>query len=303
MERHRRKHSGERRAEDVNGRSYVTLFVIIATIVLIIVMICLSPLGPTLKEHVVEPIAEIFRQNKSDSMIVSALKNQDEKTQTVSPSPTATPVPNQKEVLSVRETSFYILQMGTYLEEQAAKEHAAQIRQMGAAGVVVPDGSVYRVFAAAYADEDSLSKVQVQVRADGFEATPYINDSHTVKITLEGSDQGIADTKDAVAFLAEVPQSLCEISLAFDKQTLSIDEVRSKLAAMQSKAEIILNTFSVDTKDQTLKPILTVIEKYRDHISTFLKEHGTISMYEQAGFLKQIQIETIVDYIQFFNRE
>ena len=234
MERHTRKHTRAQKGEGGASR-LITAIVVMASIVLIGVMIWLSPLGPMLKEHVIDPIAAFVRGETRDSDIVSALKTQDEQQETPSPSPSATPNPVKKTVETVHATPYYILQMGTFLETASAKEHAQKIMELGAAGVVYEDGAVYRVFAAAYTDEESLIKVQSQVRADGFEATPYITEQNTVKITLEGVEQAICDAQAAIGYLSTVPDELCKLSLSYDKGQVTAQETVQKLVAVKEQ--------------------------------------------------------------------
>ena len=303
MERHIRKHVHERKGTPKTSSGWFTTVVILASVALIGVMIYLSPLGPIVQEHVIDPIASFLGNKQKDSDIVSALKAQDEQAKTPAPTPSATPNPIQKAVQTVQQTPYYILQMGTYLDKASADEHALQLRQMGAAGYVYQDGSVYRVFAAAYTDAESLTKVQAQVRADGFEATPYITEQNAVKITLEGSDVAIQDAAKAIEFLSSVPDALCKMSLSYDRTQITDKDVDRTLQALIDQAEGILQAFQTRTQGEMLKPVLSVIQKYSDHISTFLNERDTISENEASGALKRLQIELIIDYIQFFDQK
>lgn len=304
MERHIRRHTRAQKEEKPAGK-WFTAIVVLVSLVLIGVMIWLSPLGPMIKEYVIEPVSAMIRGDKQDADIVSALKTQDELANSPSPSstPNATPDPIRKSVTTVYATPFYILQMGNYLDQTAAKEHANQIMDMGAAGVIYLDGAVYRVFAAAYSDEESLMKVQTQVRADGFEATPYITERDAVKITLEGVDSAIQKAEEAIACLETVPDTLCRLSLSYDKGNVSESNVLEQINALYEQCKSILVAFQTDTNGEMLEPVLTVIQKYADRISTFLQERDTIDANKLAIALKRLQIETIIDYIRFFDRK
>ena len=137
-----------------SGRIGTAVFLIVS-IVLIAGIVVLSPLGESLMTHVITPIASC-RSAGSDHSIVSALKQQEDVQATASPSI----VPNSKkhETITIEERPFYILQMGAFTDAAAADQHASEILRMGAGGTVFQDGSVFRVFAAAYMDEASLKK-------------------------------------------------------------------------------------------------------------------------------------------------
>ena len=304
MERHQYRRQRERKNSEKPTGAWITTAVILASVVLIGVMIWLSPLGAWIREHVIEPVTVFVKGEPSDKSIVSALKTQETQASvTPTASPDVTPDPVKKTVKTVQATPFYILQMGTYLDLSTAQEHADTLQQMGAAGVIYPDGSVYRVFAAAYRDESSLLRVQAQVRADGFEATPYITEQSTVRITLEGTETAISEASSAIDCLGSVPQQLCEISLSYDKKLLDRKQVLEKLNELISAAESVTETFRTQTDGEMLQPVLSVIRKYRDTISTFAEECDTISENELSGALKRLQIETILNYIRFFDQK
>ena len=275
-----------------------TIVVILLSIVLIAGIVTLSPLGDYLIEHVFRPVVSLIGSDRNDK-IVSALKNQE---QQPSESPTAAPTPEPvHNSLNIVETPFYLLQMGAYTEQDAAEAHAQQIRAMGAGGMVYPDGSVFRVFAAAYRDEQSLQSVQKQVRSDGFEATPYITDQNSVYLTLKGDPAAVKMTEDAVLLLTETPNLLCDLSLNFDKGTVSGDDLKETLQDLLAKIQDRIDSFRT-TDTASLEPILTLLQKYQNRISTFLQEHDTIQK-TNACDLKRLQIECIIDYIQLFERK
>ena len=198
----KRRHIQNSRAGSKRTNGIVTAIVIILSLALIAGIIVLSPLGKILLDKVIIPITACFSEPKEDKAIVSALQQQDEKIDAATPSPK--PTEKAREVISIEETPFYILQMGAFTDETTARTHADDIRRLGAAGVVYAEGSVYRVFAAAYTDENSLMKVQAQVRNDGFEATPYIVEKRALKITADGDASAVSTIRDAAKLMSDV---------------------------------------------------------------------------------------------------
>ncbi len=277
----------------------VTAAVVLLSIVLIAGIITLSPLGDYLTEHVFQPVVAFFgAEKKEDRDIVSALKTQEQSPQaSTAPTPSATPAENS---LHIVETPYYLLEMGVFTEQAQAKEHAEKIRAMGAGGMICQEGSLYRVFAAAYRDEESLKKVQSQVRTDGFEATPYITEQNSVLLKLKGDAKAVKATESAVDMLSEIPDTLCDLSLAFDRQSIGGDDLRKTLQELNTQLDGVLKTLGAMPAD-TVDPLKNVLQNYADRISTFLKEHDTIRK-ENACDLKMLQIGCIIDYIQLFER-
>lgn len=298
--RHNRTHP---HSEEKNiHNTAVTAIVVVLSVGLIALIVYFSPLGSLIQEHIIEPIASVIQIHHEDEAIVDALKSQDAQ-QTAAPTEQAAhEEPIRKNVLTVTETPFYILQMGTYLDEKSANEHALQLRTMGAGGVVLHDETIFRVFAAAYRDEESLIQVQSQVRADGFEATPYITEHDSVNITFEGEERAVEQAKSAAEFLSTIPNDLSDLCISFDRNQIDSDTVFEKLENMSDQANEILKTFS-DVNNNTLQPILSIVQKYANSISTFSEEHDTISSTDLSGALKRLQIETILDYIRFFDQK
>ena len=274
-----------------------TILVVLLSIVLIAGIIVFSPIGDYLMEHALNPvIATLRKPNEKDSDIVSTLKNQEIAAETPAASPT--PVQNS---FTIVETPFYLLQMGVYTEQEPAVEQGNKLRAMGAAGMVYPDGNVYRVFAAAYRDEDSLKKVQSQVRIDGFEATPYITDRNSVHLVLKGDRNAVTAVESAIELLSKIPNDLSDLSLSLDKESIEGSEYKEMLNALNEQVQDVLNRFqNIDTEN--IKPIQTILEKYRNRISTFLQEHDTITKMNSSD-CKLLQIECITDYILFFEQE
>lgn len=88
--------------------------------------------------------------------------------------PAVTETPLESIMVEIEATSWYLLQMGSYVDPEQAHEQALHIQNMGAGGYLFEDEQGYtRVFAAAYEDQESLLKVQSQIRSSGFENTAY----------------------------------------------------------------------------------------------------------------------------------
>lgn len=293
---HRRYGSPNKQLERSGGIG--TALFIILSVALVAGIIVFSPIGDRL---IGKPAAEALScqsKNGADEKIVSALKNQDGQTASPQPSPSE----KVRKELNVEETPFYILQMGAFLAEEDAVQHADEIQRIGAGGTVFKDGSVYRVFAAAYTNEESLMKVHAQVRNDGFEASPYITEKKLLKITLDG-DSGAADIiEKSIQLLDKVPTDLSGLCIAFDKGEHSLQETCRELETLEKNCEARLKEIQT-IRSATVMPILELLTDYQQKISTFLKEHDTIEEKMMSGALKRLQLSVITDYILFFDQE
>ena len=294
------KHRYNSKSAKSKGKGrFATALVVVLSIILVAAILALSPAGDYLMQEVISPLFSCIKEKK-DVDIVSALKQQDDKTPAASPD-SSTPQPTHR-ILTVEEKPFYILQIGSFLQKEAANNHAEQIRRFGAAGTVLADGSVFRVFAAAYTDEQSLVKVQSQVRADGFEATPYITEKKVLKLTLDGDKEAVETIEEAVRLMNEVPNRLTEMSLSFDKGELKEEQITAEIESINIKCSEIYTLLEI-IKEESIMSIRQLIQKYSENLSTFLKEHDTMSPEMFSGELKQLQLSAIIDYILFFDQK
>lgn len=277
-----------------------TAIVIVLSLILAAAIIVLSPAGDFLLNTVIIPVFSKTPEKDEDNKIVSALKQQDEEITLSTP----TPQPTEKahKVLTIDETQFFILQMGSFLEYSAAEDHADEIRRLGAGGTVFKDGSVYRVFAAAYQDEDSLKKVQAQVRSDGFEATPYITEKKAVKLTLEGDPEAVKAVEKAIQLLNQTPRELSDMTLSYDKNELSATDLHGMLKKMYINCKDLAEALT-PLSNADVGSIRDLLEKYTENLSTFLDEHDTMNIEMISGDLKYLQLSVISDYILFFEQE
>ncbi len=282
------------------SRGFVIALIITGLIALIAGIIAFSSIGEHLTESVIRPLFSCSSGQKEDDVIISALSSQDAITaeHTEVPKPSA----DTRESVMMEETPFYILQMGAFTDSDAAAEHADQIKRMGGGGVLFADGSVFRVFAAAYADESSLVKVQGQVRSDGFEATPYITDKRAVKITFEGNSEAISILKNAVLLSNVLPSELTSVCLSYDKSELSYAQAFAKVQQLFDGCSSCIEEMT-SIQDPSVLPIRTLLTQYQEKLSTFIREHDSMNKETVSAELKSLQLYIIIDYISFFEKK
>ncbi len=295
------KHKIVRKSNGTQGSGGLfTAFVIILVLAAIAGVIVLSPIGKYLNDTLIGPLFSCSEEKKEDQKIVSTLSAQDKQAAEVTPSPK--PEEPVYSAVTVEETPFYILQMGAFTTRDDAEKHAAEIRRMGAGGFVYAEGSIFRVFAAAYTDESSLIKVQSQVRSDGFEATPYITNKKAVKLTLEGDPKTVSALKELIELINSIPNRLCELCLLYDKGEITGQEATDVLQKMLESCKSSRSVLA-DTANDSIEPIRNLLSGYQEKISTFLQENDMIEKKTASGELKRLQLAVIIDYILFFDRK
>lgn len=256
--------------------------------------VAFSPIGDILSEKIIAPVAKRFSEGQAGDKTATVFANA-----TAKPTLSPTEPPVQSDTFLIKSNPFYLLQMGHYASEADARAASAQIQSMGGGGYVMERDGVYRLFAAAYLDAESLNSVRKQIRSDGYESDAYITDSKTMRITLKGAAEAIQAFEDAIELIQSVPVTLSETTLAFDKKTTDRSAVGRDLQRMESEMSVVLEKLqSIDSKD--IRSVCTVLEKYRDAVSTFVLTHDSMREELYAGALKHLQLSLIHAYGEFF---
>lgn len=226
----------------------------------------------------------------------------------MTPEPTALPVLAQdpsaeqpaaveKVVFELPETSWYLLQMGAYADPEEAHAQAMAIQSMGAGGYIYEDEQGFsRVFAAAYADQESLLLVQQQVRNSGYENTAYSIHPDGIQVTLSGQGADAQRLKTAMETIQQVPGSLTDFALKYDADDLNpaqanlfMNELSVSLAAAKQCFDGLNDTVPMMQMDAYASWIM-------DSISTFLAKSDTMNKIECGAAIKHFQIEAILKY-------
>lgn len=200
-------------------------------------------------------------------------------------------------VFELPETSWYLLQMGAYADPEEAHTQALAIQSMGAGGYIYEDEQGFsRVFAAAYADQESLLQVQQQVRSSGYENTAYSIHPDGVEVTLSGQRTDAERIKSAMETVQKAPYELTDFALKYDEKSLTpaqaiqfMNELAVRLSAARQGFASVEKTSPMAQMDEYAAWIL-------DTISTFLAKSGTMNTIECGAAVKHFQIESILKY-------
>ena len=283
------RYSDRRKAgKGYSGRSVIFLLLCCG---LTVFLLSTSYLGNKLVDRYITPaFAKIMGKATPVPTAVPVLA------QAQAPLPTEPPAV-EKIMFELPETSWYLLQMGAYADPEEAHAQALAIQSMGAGGYIYEDEQGFsRVFAAAYADQESLLQVQQQVRLSGYENTAYSIHPDGIQVTLSGQGADTQRMKAAMETIQGVPGSLTEFALKYDENEMTPAQAiqfMNELSVSLSAARQCFYGFGDTTPMAQLD---AYAEWIMDSISTFLSKCDTMTKIECGAAIKHFQIESILKY-------
>lgn len=275
-----------------NGHSPATAILILGCIILGIFLLCSSSFGQNIAENYIAPAAEAVMNFVSPTETPKAAEAMS--TVTGSPAPEHTVKTVEWEL---SQSSWYLLEMGTFTYAKEAADQSAYIQSMGAAGYLYtdPEGRI-RLLAAGYGDQESLLLVQKQIVESGFTASPYNFHLAGLRCRLTGEEKELAAIEAALNIACELPALLTDYALRFDRENLSVQVAREQLnqwLETLTQAESVLRPHG---QTQPLEAFCTYIAEAQSALSTFLQKDATIGATECAAVLKHTQIAVLVAY-------
>lgn len=275
------------------GHSPITAVLILLSLILGIFLFCSSSWGQDIANTYIAPVAEKVMNLISPtatpdiSTAMSTVTNN-----SPIPSPTATTVDWE-----LPESSWYILEMGSFTDPQEAAKESKHLQDMGAAGYMYTDSEGYiRLLAAGYREQDSMLQVRRQITESGFTASPYNFHLSGVKCRLTGEKEDLSAIEKALHTACELPGLLTDYALRFDRENLSVRAGREQLnqwLETLSEAESILLPYS---EAAPLEAFCVYMAEVKSILSTFIQKDATISQTECAAALKHTQIAVLVAY-------
>lgn len=288
-----------RRNASSTQTSVVSVIVFLIACAIVITIVCTSSAADWLVERVISPVITAIRGDESsDESVVSALRRQEETTSEATAMPAPTPVTTVRETVLERN-SYYILQMGCYETLSPAESQALSIRSMGAAGYVYYDGTLYRVFAAGYQNADDLTRVQDQIRSDGFDNTAYMIHTQETHVTMEGVEETLSSVATICDWLSAFPETLSEFALEFDRDSLTSKDADKQIDLWIEDAKEMVTAATTATElTDDLAPILAAAQDYLSYLSTIDVSDDTMSPVILSANVKYLQLQTIVRYYE-----
>ena len=187
--------------------------------------------------------------------------------------------------------------MGAYADPEEAHAQAQAIQSMGAGGYIYEDEQGFsRVFAAAYADQESLLLVQQQVRSSGYENSAYSIHPDGIQVTLSGKETDAQQLRSAMETIQQVPGSLTDFALKYDANDLDLSQAIQYMHELDLSLAVARHCFE-GLKDTTPMSQMDAYAAWiMDSISTFLAKSDTMNKIECGAALKHFQIESILKY-------
>lgn len=286
-----RSRSGRLSSEQKSGSGRTIVFLIVSFAM--IAFIVFTTVGKSCASGVVEAI---FGNNKEEEneKITDALSNQEENLPSPSPKQQVSTVNAQ-----LPAKTFYILQMGQYTDNAAAIVQANTIKSMGAGGYVYSDGELYRVFAAAYPDEDSLKKVQDQVRSAGYDNSAYVLSVDELIVKISGEEETAEAVAKALNLNLDLIEAIYDCSISFDKSEISFSDVMAQMQEWHLELYNSASELQADEDNAQMTYVINYMKDTQNSLSTFLLIDDTISTVELSAEIKKLHIQTIVRYMDF----
>ncbi|MDO4564616.1 MAG: hypothetical protein Q4C04_03250 [Clostridia bacterium] len=202
--------------------------------------------------------------------------------------------------VTVPARNFYLLQMGQYSDSETAATQAYTIQTMGAGGYVYYDGMLYRVMAAAYPDENSLSKVQDQVRSAGYSNSAYILSTDALTITVEGEEDRVEEVSEVIAVAMELPNKLYDCYISYDKGELDNASLQDEVRTLYRELTGAYGQIMTETSE-SVKYIAQFLSDNMSLLSTFLELDATIDQTVLSSEIKRLHLQTIVRFSDFID--
>lgn len=163
--------------------------------------------------------------------------------------PKATPIPPSS-ITSVSDTitlpsrDYYAIQFGTFSTLEGAKAEASSYTDRGAAGYIWADGN-YRVLAAIYSSLDDAQTIKDRLASQDISSYIFTVHQSALELRIEASNEQKAALQNAIAFITRASDELGALSMALDKQTMTVQEATEHATLLYGQAKAILDEMSL----------------------------------------------------------
>jgi len=257
-----RKRQKRNRSRRLRHDSYAgTVFCVVMLFAAIVYLIGISSAGTWMAKTVVAPV---FRT------LGIGLSADKEVGQQVSSS-IKTPV---TETLSYNSKTIYALQMGVYSNPENAAKQSAALQDLGAGGYICKDNGKYRVLAACYPDESSLSAVRKQLADEGLECSAYTFEQNAAEWIVTADENQINAIKDVMNVLLSMTDQLYTIIYTFDSEKQEVTLGITAVSLLKKEFEEKTNSLSSVGSGQTVKKLIECCESICGVLSESISYDG-----------------------------
>lgn len=278
-----RKRARRRRAYTNRSNSYFgTVICVIGLFAAIVYLIGVSSAGSWVAKHIVAPA---FQTLGISDLVAS---NPERET-----AQTSTQFDLRTETLHFPAGTRYALQMGVYSSLENASKQAAALQALGAAGYICNTDGKYRVLAACYPDESSLSAVREQLTAEGLESAAYLFERAPTEWIVTASQSQIEVLQQAMQCLLDLSDRLYTVVYTFDSEQQQISVGQAAIEILKTELESYQASLVSDLGEGTdvSKQLKTCYDDILAAFEEALAYTGDISV-EFSAKLKYVLLST-----------
>ena len=169
--------------------------------------------------------------------------------------------------LSLSEHSLFVLQLGAFTQESAARQLAQEFMGRGAAGFIQDDGSAYRVLAAAYPTRAEAQAVQTRLAAQSISTYIHPCVQKALQLRAGGTAAQVNALEDALDYLDGLGEKLYALSSALDAREIEPAAAREALISEGNTSAALaqrLQAAFVEEIPVSLAPMHTLLSQVSD---------------------------------------
>ncbi len=225
-------------------------------------------------------------------IVLTGLGSHQSSSGTITPLPTATPLPMDERFDETMETTewtlpevcWYALQLGAFDSEESAQALAAQYRQRGAAGYIWQDER-HRVLAAIYATEADARSVRQQIsQLHEVECYLYCIRLPSIRVSIHGMRGQIEILQAAFLHAGDLIDTLQQYTLQSDRSEIGRDELRASLHSLLSQTEVVRQRMQQrfpEPRNATVSGLIALFSDYAGFVSALDQEEADVFLGAQ----------------------
>ena len=194
--------------------------------------------------------------------------------------------------------NIYAVELTSFDNIAEANTASEEYKQQLAAGYVVNDGGVFRVFASAYKTRANAESVVNNLKESDVDATIYVLEMPSLYLNLELERQQKEALKDCFDMFYNTYSKIYDISVKLDKSEITLDQCAVEVLNTKNECEVIIDNFN----SKVAVPKTSEIIYTKIYLNTFLDSLSDLVEASQAsttysGEVKNTYFQIIYGYI------
>lgn len=210
--------------------------------------------------------------------------------------------PKITKTIKLNTIDAYALQMGVYSKAETASGMIASLQSLGAAGFALETPEGVRILASCYSTEAAAKSVCERLRNQGYECIIYT-------IHMDGADADVTCSNEVMSRIESAVDYAFELITELNEEVLNFDlEERSTDYGVIIGTEFLNNIKSIRKSLKGINDgsgLIQLLDSYYLNLESYLTTYcsaNTDNRVEFSGKLKYLQINAIVNYMDFLNR-